>query len=532
MQVISYNDLKNIITPGDIISVAALSVGNLPAEILKHIVEQYDETGSPDNLTFIIANDISDYEGGIDLDAFVQRGMIKRLITSLLTASPATIEAIKNNEVETYFFPQGILAVQYRNHSVSSPGMITKIGLNTSVDPRNSGGMVNDATTGSLVSVLEIKGEEYLHYDFPGIDAALLRGTYADEKGNIFMTHESHLGEGYSVAAATHQNGGKVIVQVKEIVQSGSFPPHEVFIPGELVDYVVINENPEYHKQVMQAYYDPALSGHYRVSDIQEQPMELSSRKIILRRAAQFLSEGDVVSIGFGINNELPNVLIEEQAENLVQLNIDTGVFGGIIGSKDRFGMNYNLDARMRHELTWDFIYHGGHDIAYLSFAEIDRWGNVNVSCFGNKMSGSGGFIDISQTVKTIIFSGTLVAGSQSSCENNQLIIEQEGHSHKFVNDVQSVDFNAAYSRELNQQVFYVTERAVFHLVEEGLKLIEIGPGLDLQRDILSKVDFDPIISDELKIMDQNMYQNDWGELKQSIQHRNHIDKGEDKYEL
>lgn len=517
MEIISYNDLKNIVNTGDVISIAALSVGNLPVEILKHLIDEYDETGEPDNLTFIIANDISDYADGIDLDSFVKRSMVKRLITSLLTASPVTINAIKNNEIEAYFLPQGILAIQYRNQSDSFPGMITKIGLNTNVDPRNSGGKVNDITGENLVSLVNIRGKEYLNYNFPDIDVALLRGTYADEKGNVFMNHEAHLGEGYSVAAATRNNGGKVIVQVKEIVQSGSYHSTDVFIPGELVDYVVVNKSPKYHKQVMQTYYDPALSGHYRVSNIQERFVELSSRKIILRRSAQFLSEGDVVSIGFGINNELSNLLIEEQAENLVQTNIDTGVFGGIIGSKNNFGMNYNLDARMRHDMTWDFIYNGGLDIAYLSFAEIDRFGNVNVSRFGNKMSGSGGFIDISQTVKTIIFSGTLVVGSQSTCENNELIIEQEGHSHKFVDDVQNMDFNAAYSRELNQEVFYVTERAVFELVDEGLKVIEIAPGLDLQRDVLENMDFDPVISDELKVMDTNIYQNNWGKLKQSI---------------
>lgn len=517
MQIISYNDLKNIVNTGDVISIAALSVGNLPVEILKHLVEEYDETRVPDNITFIIANDISDYTDGYDLDSFVKRGMVKRLITSLLTASPVTINAIKNNEIEAYFYPQGVIATQYRNHSDSSPGVITKIGLNTNVDPRSSGGKVNDITDEDLVSLLEIKGKEYLHYDFPGVDVALLRGTYADEKGNIFMTHEAHLGEGYSAAAATRNNGGKVVVQVKEIVQSGNFRSTDVFIPGELVDYVVVNKNPEYHKQVMQTYYDPALSGDYRVNDIQAQFIELSSRKIILRRSAQFLNEGNVVSIGFGINNELSNLLIEEQVEDLVQVNIDTGVFGGVIGSKKNFGMNYNLDARMRHDMTWDFIYNGGLDIAYLSFAEIDRFGNVNVSSFGNKMSGSGGFIDISQTVKTIIFSGTLVVGSETICENNQLIIEREGESHKFVENVQNVDFNAAYSRELNQQVFYVTERAVFELVDEGLKLIEIAPGLDLQRDILENMDFVPLISDELRMMDEDIYQNNWGKLKQSI---------------
>lgn len=532
MKIISYCDLKDIVKNRDVISMAALSVANLPVEILKHLVEQHDETGYPDNLTFVVANDVSDYEDGYDFDSFVDRGMVKRIITSLITASPLTINAIKNNEIEAYFFPQGIIATHYRYKSFSSPGMITKIGLNTSVDPRGSGGKVNNHTKDDLVSLLEIGNEEYLHYNFPDVDVALLRGTYADNDGNIFITHETHLGEGYSVAAAARKNGGKVIVQVKAIVQSGSFKPSDVFIPGELVDYVVINDNPKYHKQVVQSYYDPALAGDYRIMGMQQPFIELSSRKIILRRSAQFLMQGDVVSVGFGINNELSNVLIEEQADSLVQLNIDTGVFGGIIGSGNYFGMNYNLDARMRHDMTWDFIYNGGLDIAYLSFAEIDQSGNVNVSRFGDKTSGSGGFIDITQTVETLVFSGTMVVGGKTTCKNNGLIIEQEGRSHKFVDNVQNIDFNAEYSRELNQQVFYVTERAVFQLTDGGLELIEIAPGLDLQRDILANMDFSPLISDEIKVMDGNIYQSNWGGLYQSIKNGSRILKGENNYEL
>src|SRR5699024_10976088 len=207
--------------------------------------------------------------------------------------------------------------------------------------------------------------------------------------------------------------------------------------------------------------------GHHRITQSKEEFLEFGSRKIILRRSAQFLKSGHAVSIGYGINNELSNVLREESADSLVKLNIDTGIFGGIIGSGNHFGMNYNLDARMRHDMTWDFIFNGGLDIAFLSFAEIDSSGNVNVSKFGDRMNGSGGFIDISQTIKTLIFSGTMVVGSKSHCEDNELIIDSEGHSKKFVDIVQSLDFNADYSRELGQDVYYVTERAVFQLTDE-----------------------------------------------------------------
>lgn len=527
MEIISYNDLRNIVKSGDVISIAALSTGNLPMEVLKSLVEQHDEDGKTDNLTFIVSNDISDFDDGYDLDSFVSRGMVRRVITSLLVASPVTVEAIKKNEIEAYFLPQGVIATSYREQASSSPGMITKIGLSTVVDPRMSGGKANDITRDDIVSLIDINNQEYLHYEFPKIDVALLRGTYADANGNIYMTHESHLGEGFSAASAAKQNGGKVIVQVKEVIEKGSFNPRDVFIPSELVDYVVVNKNPKYHKQVIQAYYDPALSGHHRILHSKEKFLEFGARKIILRRSSQFLKPGHAVSVGYGINNELSNVLREEHADDLVKLNIDTGIFGGMIGSGHHFGMNYNLDARMRHDMTWDFIFNGGLDIAFLSFAEIDSAGNVNVSKFGGRMNGSGGFIDISQTVKTLIFSGTMVVGSESHCENGELIIDSEGHSKKFIDSVQSMDFNADYSRALGQDVYYVTERAVFQLTDEGVELIEIAPGLDLEKDVLSQIDFKPLISKDLKETSSELFNESWGKLAQTI-----INKGEDLNEL
>lgn len=518
MQIISFEDLKDIVKSGDVISLAALSVSNLPVSVLKHLVKAHDEYGKLNDLTFMVANDISDYRGdGYDLDSFVSRGMVKRLIMSIIIGSPKTIEAIKNNDVEAYFVPQGLLATHYRNSLAKFPDMISKIGLHTSVDPRFDGGKVNDVTKEDIVSLLEINNEEYLQYKFPKVDIALLRGTYADSEGNIYMHHEAHLGEGYGAALAAHQNGGKVIVQVKEIVQHGSFKPTEVFIPGELVDYVCVNDDPKHHRQTIQNYYDPAISGEYKVLSMPEPINELSTRKVILRRAAQFLNVGNVVSIGFGINNELSNLLVEEKAEDLVQLNIDTGVFGGMIGSGQNFGLNYNLDAKMRHEMTWDFIYSGGIDVAYLSFAEVDQFGNVNVSKYGDRMNGCGGFIDISQTVQKIIFSGTMVVGSKTTWNDKGLVIEKEGHAQKFVEQVHNMDFNASYAKTLNQEVYYVTERAVFQLTDEGVKLIEIAAGLDLEKDILSNIAFQPIIAEELKVTDQQIYQENWGGLQQRI---------------
>lgn len=518
MKIITAKELKNLVKSHDTIALSALSVGNLPVEILKHLIDYYDETQQLDNLTIMIANDISDYVGdGVDLDAFIKRNMIKRLISSIIVASPATITAIKNNELEAYFLPQGVMTTNYRNQTFASPGTITTIGLHTTVDPRYTGGKANDRTSEDLVQLTEVNGKEYLFYQFPEVDVALLRGTYADRQGNIYMDHEAHLSEAYSVALAAHRNNGKVIVQVKAVVEDGSFKPTDVFIPSALVDYVMVNDNPRYHKQVVQTYYDPALSGHYKVLEMPGPYIKMSSRKVILRRAAQFLTRGDMVSIGFGINNELSNLLVEEDVRDLVHLNIDTGVFDGYIGSNDYLSMHYNLSARMRHEMTWDFIYNGGLDIAYLSFAEIDQHGNVNVSSYGNKLNGCGGFIDISQTVDTIVFSGSLVVGGQLDCVHNKLVINEEGKATKFADEVRNVDFNAEYALSKGQTVYYVTERAVFQLTNSGLKLIEIAPGVDIDKDILANMSFKPIVPDDIGLMDASMFQEHWGNLHKSL---------------
>ncbi|MCD8871517.1 acyl CoA:acetate/3-ketoacid CoA transferase [Staphylococcus gallinarum] len=524
MKIIPLSEVTDIIKDDNTIAIAALSSANLPVALLKALVDHYDELQAPKNLTFMLANDISDYRrDGVDLDSFVTRNMIKRLITSIITASPETIRAMKDNEIEAYYIPQGVLTTHYRNHTAASPDYLTRIGLHTNVDPRYRGGKVNQRTTKDLVSLVEVDHRQYLKYNFPNIDIALLRGTYADQDGNIYMTHEAHLGEGYSVALKAHNNGGKVIVQVKAVIENGKFNPRDVFIPGKLVDYIVVNENPKYHRQVMQHYYDPALAGEYRIPEIREPFLPLSIRKVILRRAAQFLKAEDVVSIGFGINNDLSNVLIEENANHLVQLNIDTGVFGGMISSGQNFGMNYNVSAQMRHDQTWDFIYNGGVDVAYLSFAEVDAVGNVNVSKFGDKMNGCGGFIDISQTVKRIVFSGTMVAGGQLDFKDGQIDINKQGHTHKFVQHVGSVDFNAQYAQELGQEVYFVTERGVFELMNNGLKLIEIAPGLDIEKDILAHMDFKPMVAEDIKVTNPAIYHDKWGGLAQVIRSEDRI---------
>lgn len=356
-----------------------------------------------------------------------------------------------------------------------------------------------------------------MHYQLPSVDVALLRGTYADQQGNIYVTQEAYLSEGYSIALNAKSAQGTVVVQVKEIIDTPNLNPDNVFIPGSLVDYIYVAGDSKHHRQLIQAHYDPVFSGETQTKARIDPPLPFNTRKTILRRAAQFLNKGDTISIGFGINNELSNLLHEEQVAHLVQPVQDIGIFGGFIGSGKHFGMNANFDSRLRHDQTWDFIYNGGISVAYLSFAEIDQYGNVNVSYFGDRMNGCGGFIDISQSVQRIIFSGHLVARSQLNITNAQLEVTQEGTSQKFVPEVSNIDFNAAYAKTLNQEVYIVTDRAVFELREAGLTLIEIAPGLNLEQDILKQMGFKPLIAEDLKTMDHTIYQEQWGLLAQSI---------------
>ncbi|UEX90247.1 malonate decarboxylase subunit alpha [Staphylococcus ratti] len=517
MKHIKQSEVKNIVQDGDVIGLAALTVSNLPAEVLQLILTQYDETQSPKNLTMMLANDISSGGFTVELDDFVERGMVKRLIMSIMTASPKTANAIKSNAVEAYFLPQGVIATHYRQTNAITPGVLTKIGLNTGVDPKYQGGKANATTTEDLVTRVELKDQTYLHYVLPAVDVAILRGTYADTKGNIYMTHEAHLGESYSVALNAKAHGGKVIVQVKEIVDAGQQNPNDVFIPGALVDFVYVSTDKHFHHQLIQTYYQPELSGERHIATFPEPPLPFTTRKLILRRAAQLLNYGDTVSIGFGINNELTNLLHEEHVEDAVLPLMDTGIFGGFFGSRNYFGMNYNTEARLRHELTWDFIYNGGVSVAYMSFAEVDANGNVNVSFFGNRMNGCGGFIDISQSVQRLVFCGALVAGGKLNIIEGKLEPQETVTTQKFVSEVSHIDFNAAYAKAQNQEVTFVTDRAVFELQDDGLTLTEIAPGLDLEQDVLQHMAFRPKISETLTTIDHTIYNDVWGQLSQSI---------------
>lgn len=513
----TYDELKGMIKDGDVVAFTTFGPAGLPMEIMANLVKEYQETKHPKDLTLISSNNLSDYLSKAGFDEFVEAGMVKSIISNILSASPITQQAINDNKIEAYLLPQGAIATHYRNAMDHSPGLITKIGLHTQVDPRQGGGKTNDITKKDIVSLIEIDDEEYLRYTFPKVDVLLLRATYADEYGNLFMTQEAYLGESFHAAAAVKNNGGKVIVQVKEVIPNQARNSHEVVVPGELVDYVVVNENKNLHRQLPQTHYDPTASGEAYALIPKAFDYPFNIKKVMLRRASKFLNKDDVVGIGYGISNDTSHLLIEEDAHDLVQLNLDLGMLGGYQGARRSMGYNYNSSAKIPHDNSWDMIYGGGLDVALLSFAEVDQYGNVNVSKLGDIANGMGGFIDIAQSVKRLVFSGTFMLKSKVDLTDGKLNIIDQGTRSKFVEKVQQIDFNGKYAKELGQEAFYVTDRGVFELTENGLKLIEIVSGLDVQKDILDHINFDIEVAEDLRVMDESLFNVKWGGLRKSL---------------
>jgi propionate CoA-transferase len=372
------------------------------------------------------------------------------------------------------------------------------------MDPRQEGGRMNARTREPMIDLLEVSGREYLLYRAPTPTIVLLRGTSADEDGYVSMEHEATTREDLSLAQAVHNAGGIVICQVKRLVRRGTLHPQMVKIPGFLIDHIVLD--PE-QKQTYATQYDPSRSGETRIpiSTLAADP--LTERRVIARRAALELRHGDVVNLGVGISAMIPNVAAEEGIDEHITLTVESGVVGGVPGYAREFGTAYNPRAIIDQPYQFDFYDGGGLDCAFLSFAEVDNEGNVNVTRFGDRYDGAGGFINISQNAKRLVFSGTLTGGGlKVGIQDGKVVIHQEGALRKFVPKVGQISFNGTLARERGQDVTFISERAVFKLEKEGLTLVEIAPGVDLQKDILDQIGFEPRIAPELKTMDPRLF--------------------------
>ena len=505
-KIVSAAEAVSVIKNGSMIATGGF-VGTGFAEHLAVALEKrFVETGEPSNLGFVYAAGQGDGKSR-GLNHFIHPGMVGKVVGGHWGLVPGLQKQAMENKISAYNLPQGIISTMFRDIAAKKPRTISSVGLGTYVDPRNGGGKINEVTTEELVELMIIDGEEYLAYKTFPIDIAMIRGTTADPNGNITMEKEALTLEVLAIAMAVRNSGGKVLVQVERIADCGSLPARDVKIPGIFVDYVVVAD-PQNHWQTFGEQYNPSYSCEIRIPVESIPPMEMDARKIIARRASFELREGNIVNLGIGMPEGVSNVVNEEQVLDRIVLTAEPGVIGGIPVGGLSFGAAINTDALIDQPYQFDYYDGGGLDITFLGMAQADQFGNVNVSKFGPKLAGAGGFINISQNAKTVVFVGTFTAGGLDfQIEDGKAAVVQEGKSTKFVDgEVEHVTFSGKYSIKRSQTAIYITERCVFRLTEKGMVLTEIAPGIDLQKDILDQMGFAPVIDEPPKLMDSRIF--------------------------
>lgn len=513
---ITAKEAAQLIHDGDTVASAGMALMGLCEDVIRATEERFLETGHPKNLTtFYGAHQGDNPIITFGWDRWTHEGMLKRWIGGFLGSSPKLNALCNQNKIETYCLPMGTIQQLYTEIGAKRPGLITKVGLKTYVDPRLEGAKMNTITTEDIVELIEFQGEEWLFYKSIPLQIGLIRGTAVDTQGNLTFTEESINSEALSLATAVKNSGGIVIAQAKYVAAAESLHPRDVRIPGVLIDYVVVNENPETHKQNEAYDYNPTLCGNVKAVLSALPRVPLNDSKVIARRAAMELAPGDSVNLGIGIPQLLASIANEEGVGDQFTLTSESGVIGGVAVPGKAFGNAWNPVCLMDMNDQFAWYDGGGLGIAFLGLAETDKVGNVNVSKFGTRSNGPGGFINITQTTKRVVFCGGFMAGKlQTKVENGTITITQEGKSKKFIDTVGQVTFSGEYAVESGQNVLYITERGVFQLTGQGLELIEIAPGIDLDRDILSQMGFAPKISPTLKLMDPALFQEDWGGLR------------------
>ena len=495
MKVVPAADAVALIRDGDVVASSGYGGNGTPEQLLVALEQRFLESGGPRDLTLMYAGGQGD---GKDkgLNRLGHEGLLKRVIGGHYGLMPKIEKLAVANKIEAYNLPEGVITHLYRDIAAGKPGTLSKVGLGTFVDPRIEGGKVNAAAAEDIVELVTLGGEESLFFKAIPINVALIRATTADPDGNVTMERESLRLECLAMALAARNSGGVVLCQVERIAQAGSLDARRVRVPSIFVDCVIVAE-PEYHMQNYGTRYNPALSGEVRMPLEALAPLPLDEKKVIARRAAMELVPNGVVNLGIGLPDAIGVVANEEKVQDLITLTVDPGVIGGVpLGGPD-FGAAVNFNAAIEHPSQFDFIDGGGLDSAYLGFAECDAAGNINASRFANRVAGCGGFINISQNSKKVIFVGTFTSGGlEAEVGDGRIAIKKEGKFSKFVAEIGQITFSGQRAAREEREVYYVTERCVFKLSQDGLELIEVAPGIDVEKDILERMPFAPMVGD------------------------------------
>ncbi|MEN6572274.1 MAG: CoA-transferase [Anaerolineaceae bacterium] len=514
MKVVTFKEAVGVLRDQDTLLIGGSGGGHaVPEALIVALEERYLKEASPRGITLLhpvgIGDNVSQGVGHL-----AHPGLVKRIVTGALVNSPAFQKAAEKNIVEAYTLPQGALSELMREMAAGRPGLLSHVGLHTFVDPRISGGRQSKCAGEDLVELVTLAGKEWLFYKPYHVDVCFLRGTTADEDGNVTMEREAVFTEMLSMAQATHRCGGVVIVQVARLAQRGTLPAKNVKIPGMLVDLVVVDPD---QRQTYQMDYSPAYAGEIKIPMGEMPVMKLDPRKVIARRAALELRPNAICNLGSGVSTGIATIAAEEGILDQITLTNEQGLIGG--APSDDAGAAINYTSIVDQPYQFDFYDGGGLDLAFLSFAEVDREGNVNVSRFNGRIIGIGGFVNISQNARKVIFSGTFTSGGlEIKYGNDEMTILREGKFNKFMSAVEQISYSGPFALERNQETMYITERAVFCLTPVGVELVEIAPGVDLERDILAHMDFKPLISSQLAKMDARLFREEMMQMAADLQ--------------